>query len=280
MAKYYYYISGLPNITLDDARPAAGLVEFIEDVRQHVDPEDYRLVEVLFLPDDHRNLLALLQESDQPWNPLGNFSRDLFEEAVAGRPAPIPEYFFRFIHAFRDERPIYPELSWEDQLSSLYYEYAKGFDNHFLTTWLKAERTIRNLLVALNCRQNQAPIEKSVIGNDEWVENLIKSSATDFGLANLELYIDQLLRLRDNPDLIEREYAVDLLAWNLIDQINFFESFSIDLILGYLVRLRLAHRWQQLETESGKAKLKGILDGIETSFVFGEEFTLERRIRL
>jgi hypothetical protein len=280
MAKYYYYISGLPNITMDDAKPAAELAEFREDVRAHVTPEDDRLVEHLFSPDDHENLLNLLREADKPWNPLGNIDREILANAVAQKPAEVPEYMLRFIAAYRDDRPLFPDLSWEDQLTRLFYERLEGVDNHFIQTWYKAERTIRNILTALNCRQHQLPTEKAVIGNDELVENLIKSSAGDFGLANQELYIDQLFRLRDNPDLLEREYAIDQLAWGLIDQINFFESFSIDLILGYLVKLRLARRWLLLDPAAGQAKFRGILEGIDRSLAFGEEFTLEKRIRL
>jgi hypothetical protein len=32
--------------------------------------------------------------------------------------------------------------------------------------------------------------------------------------------------------------------------------------------------------EKGQAKFRSILDGIDRSFTFGEEFTLEKRIRL
>jgi hypothetical protein len=277
---YYYYVSSLPNISLDDAKPAADLVEFREDVRAHVVAEDYRLVELLYLPDDHVNLLHILTGADKPWESLGNYNRETIEALAAGNPAEVPEYLHRFVTAWREEHPIFPDLSWEDQLATLFYEYLEQFDNHFIRTWFRAERTMRNILTALNCRQYQLPVEKAVIGHDELVESLVKSSATDFGLANTELYIDQLLRLRDNPDVLEREYAIDQLAWNLIDQINFFESFNIDLILGYLVRLRLAHRWLQLDMEKGQAKFRSILDGIDRSFTFGEEFTLEKRIRL
>ena len=67
------------------------------------------------------------------------------------------------------------------------------------------------------------------------------------------------------PDALEREKALDRLLWNKAEAINTFEYFSIDAILGYLARLRLASRWARLDPERGKELFHRLLGDLRAS---------------
>ena len=54
---YYYLVAGLPDIVLDQKKLSVSIIDFREELKSHLDPKDYVLVSLLFLPFDNTNLL-------------------------------------------------------------------------------------------------------------------------------------------------------------------------------------------------------------------------------
>ncbi|HNW99745.1 MAG TPA: DUF2764 family protein [Candidatus Cloacimonadota bacterium] len=277
--EYYYYVAGLPSISIEDAKPARDLDAFRQDMKYHIHEDDYELVELLFLPDDRDNLLSLALNLHKPWKNQGNYPPFVLEDEIKD-PQILPEFMKRFLSAVKEEIPIYPELSWENQLTTLFYEHVLSSPNAFIREWFEFERNINNLQTALYCRKNGIPHEKEIVGFDE-VSNIIRlSNATDFGVSHMFPYLDKLFQIFENPDIMERERLVDQLKWNWIDDRNFFHYFDMDIILGYLAKVMIAERWQKLKPELGKDKFQSILDELEDSFQFSEDFTLAKKDRI
>lgn len=273
---YYCLVAGLPDLLLEQSKRPMGLLEFKQELKHSLHPEDYSLVELLFLPHDHKNLLNLLQKKDEPFEPLGRYERDDLEEAVK-EPAFLPEYLQQFIEQYKEAGGVSQEKSWENQLTESYYAYVDTFTNSFLIDYFTFEKNLRNVLVAYNCRKFQLPVEHELIGEDGNVDALKKSQARDFGLGGELDFIDRLLVILENKDLLGREKGLDLLRWNYLDDITTFHYFTIEVILSYVIKLRIIDRWLGLDAETGNEFFGHFLSDLKDSYDFSTEFSIYAR---
>ncbi len=259
--QYYYLIAGLPELFFDQDKMPFGLIEFRDELQRQLSEEDYRQLTFLFLPFDNRNLLRLLAKEEQPLDPRGILTPAQWEEALQD-PARLPSYQRIFLEAYRDQNPLRPDQSWELQLTSLFYDYALEAGGAFIQRYFAFERDLRNLLTAIAGRTHHRAVESQFTGQYTLTEMVKKSHARDFGLANEHPYIDKLLQLEEQPDVWERERGIDRLRWNFIEELNTFNYFSLEVILGYMLRLMILERWTGLDASRGEKLLQEQLSAL------------------
>lgn len=270
---YYYLVSGLPDLIPEQGKIPFTPAAFIELLRDSLHPDDFREVTWLLYPADHENLLDLLQKRECSWRPLSVFSREEMEERLQ-EPGRLPAYLERFLHAYREETPVWPHLNWENQLTRLYLEATPENTQGFVRRWLVFDNQLRNVLSAWNSREYNYPLEGQIVGQNEVAEAIERSPARDFGLSGEFPFVDKLLHALEQDSLLEREKAIDRIRWNYIDDLNTFQYFTIDVILGYLLKLTMLDRWRRLEPERGKAAVDNLIEELENSFVFPANFTI------
>lgn len=261
---YYYLIAGLPDIVLEQSKAPFSLAELLAELRARLHPDDFALVERLFLPHDNHNLLQLTLKTEGSWDPLGKYPREEMEEKLK-EPGQLPAYMDQFYQAYRLDAPLWKGLSWEHQLTRLYYDYVLAHSEGFLHDWFTFERNLKNILVAWNSRAYEVPMQGQLIGENDLTAALQKSHARDFGLSRDVDFLEKLLQALERDDLMERERAVDHLRWNYIDALNTFHYFTVEVVLGYLLKFRLLERWLRLDPERGTAALKQRLQELEDS---------------
>ncbi len=270
--QYYYLVAGLQDITLDIHKLLSNQQAFKETLQSEVHPNDYKLVEKLFLPIDNINLLNLLLKNDQAFNDKGNFSKETLEENIK-EPAELPEYMMRFIVAFKNKEPLFPELSPENELTTLFYQEALKENNDFLRDWFRFDLNIRNILTALGARKHKINYEHQIIGTDEVSEAIKKSHARDFGLAHEIDYLEYLVEAAKNEDIQEREKTIDQLKWDYLEDATFFNYFTIEKILAYIIKLGMVERWLAIDKEYGKEMFEKLLKELQSSYKLPETFT-------
>ncbi len=270
---YYYLVAGLPDIILDQKKLTFSTDEFKEELRYHLHPDDYRFVEMLFLPADNRNLLNLLLKNPQPFDELGKYSPEELEQEIKD-PGITPQYMQKFIVAFKTETPVFEELSWEDQLTWLYYGYVKDCSNEFLRDWFEFDLNLKNIVAGINIRKHKIKGEKYFIGDNNIVQAIKKSSLRDFGLGNDFEYMEKLVNIQENDNLLEREIAMDLLRWDFIDEHNTFNYFTVEVLLGFVIKLQMVQRWLEMDLETGKQMFRKLVDDLEKSYEFPGEFII------
>jgi hypothetical protein len=64
MAKYYYLVAGLPNLSFDGGKPPYTVSGFRDELTGHLTKTDLSLLDILFLKIDNNNLLKQLQYPD------------------------------------------------------------------------------------------------------------------------------------------------------------------------------------------------------------------------
>ncbi|MCF8359468.1 MAG: DUF2764 domain-containing protein [Prolixibacteraceae bacterium] len=283
MANYYYLISGLPEIQLDDQKLKLSLSGFKTEINENLTQGDLKMIGYYFMQFDNKNLLKLLADKEAEIDPLGNLTREelldniqQFRETDNPADKNIYPYFRQFVPDYLIETPIMPNLSWEDQLTALFYNYAINSKNQFISDWYEFNLNISNVIIGTNCRKFDYDREKSIIGNNEVANAIRKSNAKDFGVKPILPEIDDILRILEEPNLLERERKIDFLKWNWLEEKGFFHYFDMEHLFIYLIRLDLLERWVQLERETGEKVFREMISELQHAFEFPNEFTVKK----
>lgn len=271
---YYYLVAGLPDIILDQKKLTFTISEFREEMKYHLYSGDYRLVELLFLPADNRNLLNLLLKTDEPFDETGKFSQDELEQEIKD-PSVTPGYMQKIINAWKSETPVFEGLSWEDQLTWLYYEYISNCKNDFLRDWFEFDLNLKNIVAGFNIRSHKLKADKYLIGDNFVVQAVRKSSLKDFGLGNDFEHIEKLISIQENENILERERAMDTMRWEFLDERNTFNYFTVEVLIAYIIKLQMVQRWLELDMETGKQMFRKLVEDLEQSYEFPEEFAIK-----
>jgi hypothetical protein len=155
-----------------------------------------------------------------------------------------------------------------------YYQMLVKSECTFVSRYALFDKTIRNVFAALNGRKYELPFEKQLIGNDDTIDMLRKSRSRDFGLSADIDNIDALVALFDIDDLVERELKLDLMRWQFIDELVFFNYFSIERVLAFLLKLMIVDRWLSLDEEKGRALFAQLLRDVQEGFSIPEDYKL------
>ncbi len=270
---YYYLIAGFPDILIDQKKLPFPLIKLKQELEYHLHPSDFRLVEYLFLPYDNSNFLNILLKNNVDFNPLGNYTEDFFTYEIK-EPEHLPEYMKKFLAAYREENPLFPNLSFENQLTWLYFDFMLEQKNKFLNEIFTAFRNIKNIFAIYNSREFGFNIENQMIGNYELTEAAKRTSAKDFGLAGEISHIEEIIGIHENKDILEQEISIDLLKWKYMDELNTFNYFTIEKILAYVIEFMIVDRWMNLKTDESRKVFKQVLYDLETSVEFSKDFNI------
>jgi hypothetical protein len=281
---YYCLVSGLPDITIDDSKSQISIEDYINEIKKNTSPTDFELIKYYLYRYDNQNLLQFLENDEAEIDRRGNFSKDDLEDMVSmlkedasATEMQIPDYLRKFIPRYLDETPLFPDLSWENQLTYLYYTEGITSNNAFIQSWFEFEMNIYNILSAFNCRKYDLEMDENIIGDNEVAISIKTSNSKDFGLSQTLAYYDELVRIIDEENLAEKEKKLDQLKWEYVSEHTFFHYFSVEKLFGYLIKLEIVNRWLKLNKENGEKVFRGVLERLENSYEFPEEFLLNKR---
>ncbi len=276
MSKYYCLIAGLPNISLEDSKLTYSIAAFREELAGILTSQDKKLVDLFFLKFDNKNLLRFtLHPDDYKADDKGSITYDeykclydaLQDEECKKLPKNnrIPPYVVPFFKKYLENQQseVKEEISWEDHLSALYYEYAMKCSNGFIRDWFELNLNINNMLTAITCRKHGFDKAAFIVGNNEVAEALRTTSARDFGLGDLVDYLPDLQRIAEEPDLMLREKKMDSLKWNWLDDNTFFKTFDIENVFAYLLKLEMIERWVTLDKVTGEKTFREIVGAMK-----------------
>ena len=280
--QYHYLIAGFPDLFFDDSKVSVNLNEFRSLLEENLPEDDVNIIRLHFYRYDNQNILIKLQDKGDSYDQRGNLSEAdieaLFNAVKEGSDSAyflgIPSYLGKFVEAFKADIPLFEGKSWELQLSELYYDYVTSQSNVFVRNWFLFERDMQNILTAGQCRKYNMSVEKQLIGQSEIVEKLSRSNARDFGLDNEFPFVEAILKTIEEDDLREYEKKIDRIKWDYLDDAVFFHFFTIEKLFSFVVRLSIIERWLSLDKETGKELLNELLNNLEASYEFPEEFKL------
>lgn len=277
---YYSFIAGLPDITPDNAKDAPQMDVLLEELEELLSDSDRRLLKLLRMRHDNENLTAFLADKTAEMNPLGNLTKEDWEEVVdtmengtefmeEHEPRIVP-YIAEYYHRTHDEKQGGEETAYKEELlATLYYDYGMKCRNKFVSRWFEFSLNLNNILTAYTCRKHGWDIKSATVGHNEVAETIRKNpNARDFGLKGVFDDYDEIASIAEMTDLMERERRIDAIKWQWIEEQTFFEHFSIEKVLSFWLKCEMVHRWDGLDTEKGKSVFKGLLQEMKKGIEF------------
>ena len=264
---YYSLVSGLREYTLDSDRKGFDPLAIRAEVMEELSSSDARQVELLYTYYDCENLAAC-RAGRTAHNALGNLTAEEIQEELQ-HPALLPEELQQVVRAFadpegEDAEEVNTTQRFEKALFGAYYALCQRKGSRFLKSWSAFDCNLRNVTAALTARELGRSVEEVTVGGGEIVEQLERSSASDFGLRGELSYIDTLIAaLQDEQNIIEKEHKVDMIRWNESLELSVFDYFDLNAILAYLVRLNIVARWSLLDAERGRELFNRLMQELD-----------------
>ena len=278
MTNYYCLVTGLPELSLEDGKLSYTVANFKTEIYPELSKKDKKLVDLFYLKFDNRNLLTLLKDKEASVDTsLGNYSADELLSVIASikeETAPdkkFPAYFYEFAELYLNT-PDEERWGLEDKLHGFYYNHAMKSGNPFVSAWFELNLDVNNILAAMTARKYKMDVAKVPVGENLVAEALRSSNARDFGLADDLEYFEQLVRINDTIDLVEREKKIDLLKWNWMEDNTFFNYFTIEKIFVFLMKLEMIERWVSLDKEKGNELFRQLIDQLKDEVQIPQEF--------
>ena len=279
MSKYYYYlVAGLPELTLEDSKLSYTVADFKAELYPDLSDEDRRLIDLFYLKLDNANVLKLLKDKDAAIDSRGNYSAEELAEFISSlkdgdevADAVFPSYLSTFISEYFNT-PAEDDFLHEDRLAALYYAYAMKCRNKFVSSWFAFNLTMNNVLVALTARKFKMDNAPLIVGDTEVCEALRTSGARDFGLTGEVDFLDQLVKISETEELVEREKKIDQLRWNWMEEATFFNYFTVERLFVFLLQLEMIERWISLDKEKGNQLFRSIIATLKDEVQIPAEF--------
>lgn len=278
--QYYYFVSGLPEISFDSTKLPFTVATFREMLDEVLSPDDKKLIDNYFLKFDNKNLLAFLKNKDAEFHTMGTTSPEEFADKIADISVDyngndtknIPEYQEKFIRMWFDENTQKGTKLWENQMTSLYMDYGVAVKESLIAKWFELNLNIGNILSALYAKKYDMDVASVVIGTND-VAKTIRENANqrDFGLSQELDYFEQIQRLAEDTDIYERERKIDKFRWDWLDEHTVFNYFDIGYIFAYLCKLQILERWVNLNAEEGERIFRELIQGLKSEISIPKE---------
>ena len=280
---YYYLIAGLPELTLDDNKLSLTVRDFRELYYPELDSADRVLLDLIYLSYDNANLLQLLKDKEAQLGKEGLYTRDELLsviEAARTEEAPernIPRYMYDFVTEAESEENAAEGLFPEDRLAQLYYAHAMNQGNTFVTRWFQFNLDLNNFLTAITARRYKLDVKNLIVGDNEVAKALRTSNSRDFGLTGVMDSFEEILRISEIENLVERERRLDVFKWEWMEEASFFDYFSVEKLFSFLVKVQIIERWISLDAEAGGEMLRGMIQQLKEEVKVPQEFTINNK---
>ena len=279
MSNYYYLVTGLPDLTLDDSKLTYSTADFKTEFYPRLSAKDKKLFDLFYLQYDNVNVLKLLKDKEAAIDTRGLYSAEELLDLLAQlkeknevSKSLYPAYLITFISDYYNNSGEEDFSLAENRLAGLYYEYAMRCDNRFVAQWYEFNLTVNNILVALTARKYKLEIASVIVGDTEVCQALRTSNARDFGLSGEVDYMDQLMKISETEELLEREKKIDQMRWTWMENATFFNYFSVERLFVFLVQLEMIERWILLDKEKGNQQFRSIIASFKDGVQIPAEF--------
>ena len=270
--RYYYFISSLPELNIQDKSLDHNDEEFHELLLDVLDKDDLHLIKALYYPNDIRNLAHHIKHMETPHDKRGNISS---EELKTGLIAPetLPVFMEEYIN---DNRRTWETTSFHAVYNSLtthFIDWTHELPNNFLRRWYNFENDLRNILAGLNSRKYNREIQSEVLGEHFEAVKMRRNKDRDFGLSKVINDIGRIITSYHENNMVLRESHLDQLRWDFIESLEVDYKFSIENIMAYVLKIRLIERDILSSEVSGDERINYLLQQMKKGHELEEQTT-------
>ncbi len=154
----------------------------------------------------------------------------------------------------------------ENNLNNHFYRIASKNGNKFIREYFMADLIIRNIQSAYLARKNSQEVSDFIIGRGEIQDYLTTNKSADFGLTHIPETAASVIKILEIDNILEREQQIDLLRWNIANEICTFNYFDINKILLFILKASIVKRWSKLDKKSGAEIFRKFVSEVKGSF--------------
>ncbi|MCR5244346.1 MAG: DUF2764 domain-containing protein [Bacteroidales bacterium] len=143
----------------------------------------------------------------------------------------------------------------ESKLGQAFYETALSGSDRFIREFFTFDLRVRNAKVRFLNKALDRPVDQDIFLEPEG----------EFPEA------EKIAAVLQDKDILARERGLDSLMWAKIDEILIFDTFNIDVILGFIAKLKISDRWLTLDEQTGREMFRRLVQEIRGTFK-GVEF--------
>jgi hypothetical protein len=249
MAQYYFITSALPPLSIGQ-RPLLSFKECVDMLSLNLSPTDLETVDEMLFSIDLGNIRSFWMGG--PLDERGKFSAKELEEALLVK-EDLPDYLIDFLDRYdsREERLRY--------FSALYVSFYRDRiekSKGFLKDYFTFEREVRLVLSALRAKDFDRDLDFEMQFEDSMdsfvMEILVQKDSPGFSPPHGYKELKTLyMSTKDKPKELHK--SILEYRFNRIEQMEENEHFSMNRILGYLVRLIIVESWASLNESQGLA---------------------------
>ena len=144
------------------------------------------------------------------------------------------------------------ESGFEDgNLSAVFYSKALSHSNRFIRQYFDFDLHLRNSKVEMINRRLGRIEGKDIVEIENYSESLFQDRI-DVALSEF--------------NLLERERKIDSLIWEAVDEITISDIFTLDMILAFIVKLKISERWMKLDEKTGREMFRKLVFDIKETY--------------
>ena len=257
--QYFYLISGLPDLAITDTHLPFTAKVFLDELKNKIDRKDFELVCWLYYSKDNINLIHILFNENPSNQQEGYYSLQELKRGVEGNTV-LPYYMSDFIASFTENKNLLTKVGWEANLTENYFREAMKSGNEFLNQWIDFELNMKNLLLIMSNKKEQIPFTEFIIEANEMAALFKQNPSADFSTESSLGFLNQVVKIIETENIIEREKKIDLLRWKQLEEMTFFNYFTMEAVLSFIIKLMILERWAILKQEPVKISLPSILN--------------------
>ncbi len=274
---YYYLISSLPELSLNDKNLEFNMVSYRNFVSQELLPNDLKLLKILYYRFDIINLVNLIKDNKDSWLEAGNYSKQELTEML-DLPDSMPAFMRLFADDTRKRWPVLTEKELINRATTYFIDWSQRISNDFLRQWLRFDYNLKNLLIWLNSNKFGLDPENEVLGNHHEAVYLRKTKKDEIDLKSWDFRYREVMTHFDNPNIAIREAVIDDMRWHFLNELEEHYSFGIERLLGYVIRLQIIHRNIENTEEQGKEQLIELLENIRAGYDLPDRFQVKTTV--
>lgn len=263
--KYHCLIAGLPELDLASRKSWVSPARFRKELEQELHPADFALVKLLFLKLDNEHLADFLEHGSFNRQEASNYSLEDFQkqleqfDAILPGDDILPPYMVDVLSKYQQAGYHAGRVELEREVADLYFDHVMELGNDFLKEYTRFEYNMANLLAYIEAGNHATDPWNFMAGNTAFVRNLREDSSVTLAASDgFDMYYE-ITCYAEMPVLAEKEMKYDELRWRMIDELVFFDEFTVNSVLAYLLKLLLIERWTRLEKAAGEEKLRAMV---------------------
>lgn len=78
--------------------------------------------------------------------------------------------------------------------------------------------------------------------------------------------LDEVNAVLNGKDLLARERGLDDISWRKVDELVLYDLFNLDVILAFIVKLKIIDRWDKLDPATGRELFRKLVGEIRSTY--------------